>query len=73
MDGTFVVWEHGRSDLQQFRLQERIQFTIEVEENEKYFFLNVLVSRTIHSISTRHKLESDCPGVLLSESRLADD
>ena len=47
VDDTFVVWEHGRQ-----RLDERILFTMEVEENNKISFLDVLVERKDFFIAT---------------------
>ena len=57
VDDTFVMWEHGKQHLQKFLehingLHERILSTMRVEENNKISFLDVLVERTKHSIST---------------------
>ena len=57
VDDTFVVWEHGRQQLDEFLehingLHERILFTMEVEENNKISFLDVLVERKDFSIAT---------------------
>ncbi|KAJ8910270.1 hypothetical protein NQ315_014004 [Exocentrus adspersus] len=50
VDDTFVIWPHGRDRLQEFlghlnSINSRIQFTMEVEEDGKLLFLDVLVSR----------------------------
>ena len=57
VDNTFVVWQHGRRHLEEFLthingLHGRIQFTMEVEDNNRISFLDVLVERNEHSIST---------------------
>ena len=57
VDDTFVVWEHRRQQLDEFLehingLRERILFTMEVEENDKISFLDVLVERKDFSIAT---------------------
>ena len=57
VDDTFVVWEHGRQQLDEFLehingLHERILFTMEVEENNKISFLDVSVERKDFSIAT---------------------
>ena len=54
VDDTFIVLEH---DLQEHLehingLHERILFTMEVEENNKISFLDVLVERKSHPAST---------------------
>ena len=47
---TFVIWSHGQEKLQQFlmhnnNMHENINFTTEVEANNKLAFLDVLLSR----------------------------
>ena len=48
VDDTFVIWSHGREELNKFlehlnRVHPKIQFTMETEENGKLPFLDVLV------------------------------
>jgi hypothetical protein len=50
VDDTFVVWPHGKEELQEFlkhlnNIHPNIKFTMEVEENRCLPFLNVLISR----------------------------
>ncbi|KYN11910.1 hypothetical protein ALC57_15926 [Trachymyrmex cornetzi] len=48
VDDTFVVWRHGRAELRKFlvflnKQHPNIHFTIDIEENGKLPFLDVLV------------------------------
>lgn len=48
VDDTFVIWQHGREELDRFlehlnNMHPRIKFTMEVEEQQKLPFLDVLV------------------------------
>jgi hypothetical protein len=48
MDDTFVVWKHGREELDSFlnylnTIHPSIKFTMEVESNDRLAFLDVLV------------------------------
>jgi hypothetical protein len=50
VDDTFVVWTHGKDELQEFlkhpnNIHPNIMFTMEVEQNKTLPFLDVLVSR----------------------------
>ena len=50
VDDTFVIWNHGQEKLQEFLehingIHENIQFTMEMEENHKLAFLDVLLTR----------------------------
>ena len=50
VDDTFVIWRHGRSELRKFLIHlnkqhPNIRFTIDIEENGKLPFLDVLVSK----------------------------
>ena len=47
----FVVWPHGKDELQAFleyinSIYSRIQFTLELEQNNKLPFLDVLITKT---------------------------
>ena len=49
VDGTNVLWPHGKEELQKFfqhlnNISEEIKFTMELEENGSIPFLDVLVS-----------------------------
>ena len=55
VDDTFVIWEHGRQYLNEFLihihgLHRRIQFTMEVEDNNNIAFLDVIDERREHSM-----------------------
>ena len=57
VDDTFVVWQHGRAKLDDFLLHindlhHRIQFTMEIENNNSIPFLDVLVERSTNCLST---------------------
>ena len=57
VDDTFVMWGYGKQHLREFLthmndLCERIQFTMEIEEHNKISFLDVLVERKDHYLST---------------------
>ena len=50
VNDTFVIWRHGRAELRIFFIflnnqHSNIHFTIDIEENEKFPFLDVLVSK----------------------------
>jgi hypothetical protein len=50
VDDTFVIWPHGKEELQKFlqhlnSLHQAIQFTIEIENNNQLPFLDVLVKK----------------------------
>ena len=67
VDDTFIIWPHGRTQLVAFlnhlnNLCEKIQFTMEVEEENQLPFLDVLVRRNGDSLSTsvyRKKTHTD--------------
>ena len=51
VDDIFVVWPHGKDELQAFleyinSIHSRIQFTLELEQNNKLPFLDVLITKT---------------------------
>ena len=51
VDDTFVIWNHGETELEHFlthlnRQNPNIQFTMEIEKNNSLAFLDVLVTRT---------------------------
>ena len=51
VDDTFVIWRHGRAELRKFLIflnnQQipNIHFTIDIEENGKLPFLDILISK----------------------------
>ncbi|XP_018311528.1 uncharacterized protein [Mycetomoellerius zeteki] len=50
VDDTFVIWRHGRAELRKFLIflnkqHPNIHFTMDIEENGKLPFLDVLVSK----------------------------
>ena len=50
VDDTFVIWQHGRENLDSFlvhlnSIEESIKFTMEIEENNRLPFLDVLVHK----------------------------
>jgi hypothetical protein len=50
VDDTFLVWTHGKDELEEFlkrlnNIHPNIMFTMEVEQNKTLPFLDVLVSR----------------------------
>jgi hypothetical protein len=58
VDDTFVIWPHGPNTLQGFLqhlngVRPAIQFTMEMEVNNSIPFLDVLVTKTDSSLSTR--------------------
>ena len=57
VDDTFVLWPHGADQLEEFHAHLnnqhlQIQFTKEVEENDKISFLDVLVKKESDRFST---------------------
>ena len=57
VDDTFVIWSHGRNEVNEFlthlnSLRENIQFTMELEEDGKLPFLDVMVRRQPQQLST---------------------
>uniref|UniRef100_A0AAR5PP89 Reverse transcriptase domain-containing protein n=1 Tax=Dendroctonus ponderosae TaxID=77166 RepID=A0AAR5PP89_DENPD len=59
VDDTFVLWRHGRKNLDIFldhlnKQHTDIQFTMEVEQNHQLAFLDVLVSRLSNRLN--HKV-----------------
>ena len=57
MDDTFVVWNEGRDKLQDFlehlnSIRPSIHFTMELEEDRKLPFLDVLVTRGADRLTT---------------------
>ena len=67
VDDTFVIWPHGRKELQTFHnhlnnLRDSIKFTMEEEENGSIPFLDVLVTRNNNHMTTsihRKKTHTD--------------
>ena len=67
VDDTFIVWPHGRTQLTTFldhlnNLCEKIQFTMEIEEENRLPFLDVLVKRNENTLTTsvfRKKTHTD--------------
>ena len=58
VDDTFVVWNEGRDELQDFlkhlnTIRPSIQFTMEMEEDGKLPFLDVLVTRGADRLTTK--------------------
>ena len=58
VDDTFVIWQHGKDKLEEFLehlngLHERIQFTMELEQDNTIPFLDVLVERRSCQFSTK--------------------
>ena len=58
VDDTFIVWPHGRTELATFldhlnSLCEKIQLTMEIEEENQLPFLDVLVKRNEYTNSPR--------------------
>ena len=58
VDDTFVVWNEGRDKLQDFlehlnTIRPSIQFTMELEEDGKLPFLDVLVTRGANRLTTK--------------------
>jgi len=52
VDDTFVIWRHGRAEIRKFLIffnnqYPNIHFTIDIEENGKLPFLDVLVSKKV--------------------------
>jgi len=52
---TFVIWRHGKPELRKFLIflnnqHPNIHFTINVEENRKLPFLDILISKKANSI-----------------------
>jgi len=50
IDNTFVIWRHGTAELRKFLIflnnqHPNIHFTIDIEDNGKLPFLDVLVSK----------------------------
>jgi len=50
VDDTFVIWRHGRAELRKFLIflnnqHPNIRFTMDIEENKKLPFLDVLVTK----------------------------
>ena len=68
VDDTFVVWNEGRDKLLDFlehlnSNRSSIQFTMELEEDRKFPFLDVMVTRHDDRLSTsiyRKKTHTDC-------------
>jgi hypothetical protein len=69
VDDTFVVWPHGKDELQEFlkhlnNIHPNIKFTIGMEQNKTLPFLDVMVSRrpdgslghSVHRKSTHTEL-----------------
>ena len=57
VDDTFIIWPHGRTQLVTFLdhlngLSEKIQFTMEIEEENQLPFLDVLVRRNENTLTT---------------------
>ena len=67
VDDTFIIWPHGRTQLATFLdhlngLCEKIQFTMETEEENQLPFLDVLVKRNENTLTTsvfRKKTHTD--------------
>ena len=67
VDDTFIIWPHGRTQLATFLdhlngLCEKIQFTMETEEENQLPFLDVLVKRNENNLTTsvfRKKTHTD--------------
>ena len=67
VDETFIIWPHGRTQLAAFldhlnNLCEKIQFTMEIEEENQLPFLDVLVKRNEYTLTTsvfRKKTHTD--------------
>ncbi|VEL33830.1 unnamed protein product [Protopolystoma xenopodis] len=58
LDDYFALWSHGKEDLDEFlnfinQLDERIKFTMEVEEDERPHFLDIEVMRSKGSLLRR--------------------
>jgi hypothetical protein len=58
VDDTFVIWPHGSNTLQDFfihlnSIKPSIQFTMEIEDNTTIPFLDVMVTKTEATWSTR--------------------
>ena len=58
VDDTFVIWNEGRDKLQDFlehlnTIRPSIQFTMELEEDGKLSFLDVLVTRGADRLTTK--------------------
>ena len=56
VDDTFIIWPHGKKNLQSFhahlnQMSANIQFTIEKEEEGRLAFLDVLVTRSEDQLS----------------------
>ncbi|KAJ8911562.1 hypothetical protein NQ315_007943 [Exocentrus adspersus] len=56
VDDVFSVWPHGQDSLTQFlnflnNIEPTIKFTLELEENNKLPFLDVMVSKNVQEIS----------------------
>ncbi|VEL37370.1 unnamed protein product [Protopolystoma xenopodis] len=50
LDDYFALWSHGKENLNEFlnfinQLDERIKFTMEVEEDERLSFMDIVVMR----------------------------
>jgi len=50
VDDTFVIWRYGRAELRKFLIffnnqHPNIRFTMDIEENKKLSFLDVLVTK----------------------------
>ena len=57
IDDTFVIWPHNNSSLQEFLthingLQDKIKFTMEIENNNSIAFFDVLVSKNNCRLTT---------------------
>lgn len=57
VDDTFVIWPHGKVNLDTFlevlnNEEETIKFTVEIEKDKKLPFLDVLVNREDNQINT---------------------
>ena len=67
VDDTFIIWPHGRTQLVTFLdhlngLCEKIQFTMEIEEENQLPFLDVVVKRNENTLTTsvfRKKTHTD--------------
>ena len=67
VDDTFVIWPHGRDSLTLFhehinRLRDPIKFTMEIEDEGRIPFLDVLVQRSRNQLTTsvfRKKTHTD--------------
>ena len=58
VDDTFVIWQHGKDKLEKFLehlngLHKRIQFTMELEQDNTIPFLDALVKRRGSQFSTK--------------------